>query len=438
MDTPQSNPGQTANSAGSNQVLRIWWDKGYVLEEDEAINQVIRDWERQSGIPVELSFYTPDEIAQKALRASSAGNPPDVLFSSKAEYPILAWQGKLADVSDVMKPIEDLFSPVALEAAYLYNNVEQKRSYYAVPLHEATTHIYYWRDLLAQIGRSESDIPQEWNAFWEFWQQVQRELRQQNHPEIYSLGLPFSVSASDTYDLFEHILEAYNVKILDEQNQLQVNDPQVRQGIIQCLDWYTQHYEQGYVPPSALRWLDPDNNRSLLNRVVVMTPNPTLSIPLALRQDPDTYRNQLGILEFPNKPDGTPMRHLVYIRQVVVFANAKHQQAAKDFLSYLMQPQVVGGYLKSAGGRYLPTPIPAQKDPFWSDRNDPHLATATKTLSQGETRSYNRVRHPAYSAILEANLWGQALQRIVVEGISPAQAADEAIAQIKQIFARRQ
>jgi hypothetical protein len=39
------------------------------------------------------------------------------------------------------------------------------------------------------------------------------------------------------------------------------------------------------------------------------------------------------------------------------------------------------------------------------------------------------------SPIFEENVWGQAVHRVVTEGISPAQAVDDAIARIKQILA---
>ena len=66
------------------------------------------------------------------------------------------------------------------------------------------------------------------------------------------MGLPMSMEADNPYQAFEHILEAYNVKLLDESDNLLVDDFQVRQGIIQCLDWYTQFYLQGYILKNAV------------------------------------------------------------------------------------------------------------------------------------------------------------------------------------------
>ncbi|MGB3693103.1 MAG: ABC transporter substrate-binding protein [Spirulinaceae cyanobacterium] len=424
-------------SPPENTVLNIWWDKGYVLEEDEAIQQVIKGWEQKSGQKADVSFYNADEIAQKANRADHSGKPPDVLFSSRAEYPLLAWEGILGDVSEVIEPVKDLYAPVALEAAYLYNKVEDKRSYYTVPLHQATIHIFYWQDLLAEAGFKLEDIPQDWDDFWAFWLQVQDKLRSlpgDKYQDVFGLGLPLSIAASDTYYLFEQILEAYDLKIMNESGELLVNQPEVRQGITNILKWYVQFYQQGYIPPQALQWLDPDNNRNFLNRVVVMTPNPTLSIPVALRQDRETYVNKIGILEFPLQPNGKAISHITAVRQAFIFAKGKNQKLAKDFLSYLIQPETIEEYLQASGGRYLPVMAAARQDPFWQDPQDPHISGAAKTILTGKTHLLNSARNPAYSALVNENVWGVALKRILVDGVSIEEATKEAIARIEEIF----
>lgn len=436
--TSNSELSSLTKSSNHIRVLKIWWDKGFTVEEDEALQKLVSRWEQQTGNRVKLSFYTTDELPRKAQKAIQAGNPPDILTSHSAErvlIPRLGWEGKLVDVSDIINPVKSLYSETVLEGISLYNNIAKKRSYYAIPVSQGTTLISYWRDLLKLAGRSDKDIPKNWDAFWQFWEQVQDILRTQHNIKIYGLGFPMSSGAGDTYQTFEHILEAYNIQVLDSQGQLQVDTPKVRQGIIDSLDWYTKFYKQGYVPQDAVNWLNPDNNRSLLNRLVVMTPNNSLSIPAAVRQDPDTYHNKLGTLEFPKKPNGKAMRHIVTIRSAVIFTQSKNQKLAKDFLAYLSQPEVAAKYLKAAGGQNLPVQNSGLKNSFL-DPTDSHISTATKVVLEGQTRLFYIVQNPAYSLVLKENIWGKALHRIVVDGISPQQAADEAIERIKQIFAQ--
>ncbi|KYC43377.1 ABC transporter substrate-binding protein [Scytonema hofmannii PCC 7110] len=431
-------------NSSENKTLTIWWDKGSNIEEDDALIKLIKDWEKTSGNQAKLAFYSNDKLPERTRRAIQAGNVPDIVMSSSAErelIPHLAWEGKLADVSDVIEPVKNNYSEAALEAVYFYNKSARKRSYYAVPINQLTIHIHYWRDMLKQVGSRESDIPTDWDGFWKFWQQVQDDLKALNPPQdkkelIYGLGLPFSVAAADTYYTFEQILEAYNVEIVNSQGVLRLDEPSVRQGIIKSLTWYANLYQQGYVPPNATQWLNPDNNRNLINRKVVMTANTTLSIPAAVRQNPDLYRNKVGTLEFPKKPNGEPMRYLVAVNAAILFTNSNNQKEAKDFLTYLIQPETIKTYIKSAGGRYLPVMTPLWQDSFWTNPADPHLSIASKVLMKGQTRPFYFVQNPAYSLVLQENIWGKAIARIVKDSASPQQAASEAIAQIKEIFAK--
>ena len=85
--------------------------------------------------------------------------------------------------------------------------------------------------------------------------------------------------AGDTFFIFEQFLEAYNVRIVDENGQLLLDNPQVKAGIIEALTEYTNFYKNGYVPPAATQWSNPDNNIAFLSRNLLMTVNPSLSIP---------------------------------------------------------------------------------------------------------------------------------------------------------------
>jgi len=167
-----------------------------------------------------------------------------------------------------------------------------------------------------------------------------------------------------------------------------------------------------------------------------MTTNDTLSIATALRLDAIAYKQKLGVLKLPNKPSGEKMRYLITVQQVILFANSQNQKIAKDFLTYLIQPKVIGDYLKVAGGRHSPVLKPNWQDPFWTNPQDPHVSTATKTINEGQTHLFYTFTNPAYSMVLKENVWGHALKKVLLHEISTAQAADEAVLRIQQIFAQ--
>ncbi|MBW4515799.1 MAG: ABC transporter substrate-binding protein [Timaviella obliquedivisa GSE-PSE-MK23-08B] len=416
--------------------LRIYWRRGLFPEEDQALQQAIAAWERQSSIPVKLSLLSPDDVLNQAVIALENGDPPDIVFAHRADYtlePRWALEDKLADVSDVVATVKNQYSQLALDSAYLYNKAEQKKSFYGVPIEIQALHIHYWRDHLAQLGLSDDSVPNDWDEFWQFWQQAQTRLRQLGESKIYGLGLTLSPASSDLFVLFEQILEAYNIEVLNAQGQLRLNEPQVRQGIITAMKWLTQLYQDKYIPPESLNWVDSDNNVNFLNHNMLMTANPSLSIPVSQRDDTDLYFKRIATREFPKKPDGEQMRTLISVKQALIFKNAKNIKAAKAFLTYFVEPDRLNAYLINSRGRSFPTMPSSLKDSFWQSSADPHISKAVKQL-QGQTRLFYHILNPAYSQVQEESVWGQALQQIIVNGRSPEAAVDEAIARIQKIF----
>lgn len=74
------------------------------------------------------------------------------------------------------------------------------------------------------------------------------------------------------------------------------------------------------------------------------------------------------------------------------------------------------------------------QDLYWTNPENPHLAHGAKILSSEPTRPFYIAQNPAYSIVLQENVWGQALNRIMIDNLSPEQAADEATSKIREIF----
>jgi hypothetical protein len=120
----------------------------------------------------------------KTVAALDAGTPPDVAYADVYDFQVTgkwAFDGKLEDVTDIITPIKDKFLKNTIETTYLYNDKTKKKAYYAIPMKQQTMHIQYWKDMLAEAGYKESDIPTRWKAYWDFWcDKVQPAHRQQD------------------------------------------------------------------------------------------------------------------------------------------------------------------------------------------------------------------------------------------------------------------
>ncbi len=151
-----------AAPVAAQEKLTVWWVKGFYKSEDDALFEAIKKFEAKTGVKVELSQYPVQDMIPKTVAALDAGTPPDVAYADVYDFQVTgkwAYEGKLEDISDVIAPIKDKFLKNTVETTYLYNDKTKKKAYYAFPLKQQTMHIQYWKNMLAEAGFKESDIP---------------------------------------------------------------------------------------------------------------------------------------------------------------------------------------------------------------------------------------------------------------------------------------
>src|ERR1700761_4940929 len=363
--------------------LTVWWVKGFYKSEDEALYAAIKKYEAKSGVKVDLSQYAVQDMNAKSVAALDAGTVPDIAYSDTYDVQTAgkwAFDGKLEDLSDVLVPMKDRFEPVALSTANLYSDKAKKKAYYAFPIKQQTLHIQYWKDMLEKAGFKESDIPGTWKEYWSFWcDKVQPGIRKATGQRLFGTGFPMGVESTDSFQSFLSWVDAYNVKLVDDNGKLLVDDPKVKAGLVSALTDYTQPYIKGCTPPSSTTWKDPDNNVAFHNKTIVMTHNYTISIAAKWLDDANNetltpeqreagkkvYYDTIETMTFPKKPDGSPMVYRTSVKVGVIFEAAKNKARAKEFLAFLLQEDNLRPYAEGALGRWFPVTKESQESPFW-------------------------------------------------------------------------
>ena len=439
-----------AGPAFAQQKVVVWWEKGFYKAEDDALFAMIKKFEERTKIKVELSFYATQEIIPKSVAALEANNPPDVAFGNVFDFQATgkwAYEGKLEDITSVIDPIRNRFEPRALATTFLYNNAAQKRAYYAFPIRQQTMHIQYWKDMLAEAGFKESDIPKTWKEYWSFWcDKVQPAYRQKTGTRAFALGVPMGVDSSDAFYSFLTFMDAYNVQVVSDSGKILVDDPAVRQGLINAMADYTSVYGKGCTPPSSNAWKDPDNNNAFHNKTTILTHNATISI-VAKHLDDSTnqslteaqraqarknYNELIATAGFPNKPDGSKMVYRAAVKTGVVFSGAKNKDAAKRFVSFLLEDANLTPYIEGSLGRWYPVTKAGQASAFW--KNDPHRLIVHNQFQAGTT-PFEFTKNYRFTQLNMENVWAKAMNRVVSERWAVDRAVDEMIARIKQVGA---
>jgi multiple sugar transport system substrate-binding protein len=428
--------------------LTVWWVKGFYKAEDDALYEAIKKFEAKTGVKVDLSQYAGQDTIPKTVSALDAGTPPDVSYSDVYDFQVTgkwAFDGKLEDISDILAPMKDRFAPNTLETTYLYNDKTKKKAYYAFPLKQQTMHVEIWTDMLEQAGYKMSDIPKDWKGYWSFWcDKAQPDLRKKSGKRDYAIGNPMGVDSSDSFYSFLTFADAYNVKMVDDDGKLTVDDPKTRAGLIGAMTDYTDIYTKGCTPPSSTSWKDPDNNVAFHNKTTIMTHNATISIAskwlddsnnatLTQEQRDQAKKNYYDLIRtaaFPNKPDGTVMKYRSAVKTGAIFSDSKNKARAKEFVAFMLAEENLTPYVEGALGRWFPVTKTGQVRDFWN--GDIHRKAVRDQYADG-TVNFEFTKNYKFTIINNENVWAKAMNRIVSEKVPVDKAVDEMIARIKAI-----
>jgi multiple sugar transport system substrate-binding protein len=142
-------------------------------------------------------------------------------------------------------------------------------------------------------------------------------------------------------------------------------------------------------------------------------------------------------IDWPDGANGQPLVIYGFINRAVVFKGGGNPAVAKDFVRFLAGEGWLAHWLTFMGDQFLPPMRKLIDQPFWLDTSDPHrMAAAVQILSRPQYGSLLGVRDKEWQSppIFAENVWGNAVHRVVTDGITPDQAVDEATARIKQVL----
>jgi multiple sugar transport system substrate-binding protein len=418
-----------------------WINQGFIPQEDAAFRKVADDYMKASGNILEYSIMPFQALNQKTISALTSGDVPDLVFMD-APYTILpqnAWDNKLVDVSDVVEPNKSKLTETALLNSTYYNATTKQRAFYLAPVKQSTSPFHIWGDLVKKAGFKLSDAPKTWDAFWDFFKPVQKELRAKGMRKMYTMGLQITtVGPNDGNGLFSYFLVANGGQdILTRDGKLHTDDPKVREAAIRSVEYMTNVYKEGYVPPEALTWNDADDNNAYHEKLFVMDLDGTLSTELAMIKNKKAYYEEAVVMGLPNRNDGSPMPCFQGAGGGYIPRGAKNVTVAKDFMKYFMQPEVMNENLKGGLGRWAPVIQQVMKDdPWWLDtKEDPHRAPYVQEMLGPSIPQYQGF-NPAWGQANAEQLWGNCHADVIKNGMTPAAAVDKAFKRAEAIFAK--
>jgi multiple sugar transport system substrate-binding protein len=412
----------------------LWWIQGFAQEEDIGFKQIVEDYQKASGNIIDYTISPYAAMREKTVSAITAGLVPDLIQNSPVEMnAIWAWSDKLVDVSDVVATQKDQYTESALQAAYSYNSVTKRRSYYLAPYLQASLPNHIWRPLVEKAGYKMEDIPKTWDAYYDFFKDVQKKLRAQGMRNVYGLGFQLTTQGNDPNNVFNYFLIAYGGQnIVTSDGKLHLDDPQVKAAVIKAIEYPTTAYKEGFVPSSAINWNDADDNNAFHAKQIVMDLDGTISTEVAIIKEKQDY-DDIVVQGLPLSNDGKPVTTQVTHGGGMIPKGAKNVAVAKDFLKYLIQPSIANNYLKIGLGRNLPAfPAIVKNDEWWFA--DPHRKAYVEQGLLGPTAPDYFVFNPAWAEVRNQHVFGAAWADVMKNGMTPQEAAEKAFKWVEQIF----
>jgi len=425
-----------ANAAATT--ATVWWIQGFVQEEDVAFREIVAEYQKVSGNTIDYSIIPYAPMRQKIVSAVTSGLVPDLFQNSPTELIALyAWDDRLVDVADVIDTQRTEYTETALLSAFCYNSVQKRRGYYGVPYTTAALPNHIWRPLVEKAGYKMEDIPKTWDAYYDFFKDVQRKLRAQGERKVYGLGFQVTTNGNDPNNTFNYFLIAYGGQdIVTKDGKLHLDDPKVRQAAIKALAYPATAYKEGFVPPGAINWNDADDNNAFHSKQIVMDLDGTISTEVAVIHNEQDYKD-IVTMGLPLSNEGKPVPTQVANAFGLIPKGAKNVAVAKEFLKFFIQPSVNNVYLKAGLGRNVPCmPSIAKNDPWWLDPADPHRVAYVTQGLLGPTVPSLWTFNPAYAQVQNEHVWSTGWTDIMTKGVAPEVAAENCFKRIEEIFAK--
>ncbi len=431
-----------ANAAAKT--ATVWWTQGFVPEEDASFKRMVADYEKASGNKIDYSILPFVALEQKMISALQTGSTPDLIsFDGIQTTTVLsAWNDKLVDVSDVVATQAAHMSSTALLSTKLYNKAQKERAYYAVPYKCGCEPFHFWGDLVEKAGYKIADIPNTWDARWNWFKPMQAKLRAQGLRRMYALGLQMTTNGpSDGNNVFHGFLLANGGKdIVTPDGRIHIDDAKVKDAVVKTIAFITDSYKGGYVPKGAISWNDADDNNGFHAKLFIADFDGTISTELAMFHDPKKLA-ECVTMGLPLGNDGKPMPAMVGVIGGIIPKAGKNIAVAKDFMKFAIEPKVNNKYLQAGLGRWVTVfPEIARNDPFWLHNSNaelaPHLTPYVKQTLLGPTVPDYLVYNPAYGDVEAQQVWGQSYSYVYKDGMTPQAAAEKAFEQIRTIFTR--
>jgi multiple sugar transport system substrate-binding protein len=315
-----------------------------VEAEDAQFLKIVDAFSKATGVKVNVSNESFDDIQPKASVAANTGQGPDIvwgLHSLPHLFPDKCTE--MGDVADYLGKKYGGWVPAAEATG------KSGGKWIAIPVAFNGGYINYRISMVEKAGFKE--VPQDTAGFLE----LMKALKKNNTPGGFALGH----ASGDGNGWVHWLLWSHGAYLVDANEKVIINSPET----VKALEYVKQLYDN-FIPGTA-SWNDSSNNKAFLAGELSLTANGISIYAAAKAQNLTQIADDMNHAAWPIGPVGKP-QELQLCFPLLIFKYSKFPQASKAFTTFLLEADQYNGWLEAAAG-YLTQPLNAyDNNPVWT------------------------------------------------------------------------
>ncbi|MCW5681756.1 MAG: carbohydrate ABC transporter substrate-binding protein [Xanthobacteraceae bacterium] len=332
----------------------------FVEAEDKAFMAMVDAFQKATGVGVNISNESFDDIQPKASVAANTGQGLDMvwgLYSLPHLFP-----EKCLDVTDVANYLGKKYGGW-FPSAEAYG--KSKNKWICIPVATTGGLINYRKTACEKAGFKE--FPKDTAGMLE----LVKALKKNNTPAGFALGH----ASGDANTWLHWALWTFGGNLVDKNDKVIINSPETAKSLE-----YVKALYDNFIPGTA-SWNDSSNNKAFVAGDLYLTLN-GISIYVTAKRENKAIAEDMDHAYMPIGPVGRPTElHLAF--PILTFSFTKFPQACKAFAAFMQEAENFNPWIEAAQG-YLSHFLGAyDKNPVWTadPKNTVYRDVAKRTLT---------------------------------------------------------
>jgi multiple sugar transport system substrate-binding protein len=327
--------------AGAKINLLRW--KRFVEAEDVAFMKIVDAFQKATGVTVNVSNESYEDVQPKASVAANTGQGLDIVWGLYS-LPFL-FPTRVVDMTDVADYLGKKGGGWS-KAGEAYGKLDGK--WIGVPVAVTGALVNYRVAAMEKAGHKE--FPKDLGGFAD----LVKGLNKNGTPA----GMALGHASGDANSWLHWAMWAHGGNLIDANNKVVINSPETAKALE-----YVKSLYDNFIPGTA-SWNDSSNNKAFLAGQLFLTVNGISIYVTAKKENPQIAEDMNHAHLVPGVDGKTRELNLGF--PILVFNFTKFPQACKAFTAFMLDPDQFNPWVGAAQGYLSPFLLDFKKNPIWT------------------------------------------------------------------------